>query len=303
MNNKKIEGSKDEERKKVPFGIRLIAITWCFAGLIGGIVVIEDITDLTLIFHRYDPIAAGLRLALSFCLFVVSYGLWKLKRWARVSFFVTYIFFSLSWLIWWWGIVFIVIGVFSIIYLMKPNIRALYAEDEQVLRRERLRLEQVALDKISNTGELPIIKVEILPKYLALILKKDELLYLWRDTITLFQKKSQSHLVGGGSLEPNIPNDIKGVRIHPQDYSGKIRNIKKILEPIDTGNLILTNKRLIFEGREKSIRAPLKEIRDVDVIEGLVSVAREGKERIELFETTYPTFTAVAVIVAVQKAT
>jgi len=194
------------------------------------------------------------------------------------------------------GVVFFFLGLILLIGGVKK------ARTRKKEQRETLRKEQEALDEIADTGELPVVKVEDLPRELPVILKKDESLHLWRDTVTLYQKKSESYSIGGGSLGISMPSGIKGVRIHPRVYGGRIRETRKVLQPIDSGDFILTNQRFIFRGQEKSIDVSLKKISSVDIVGGLVSIARQGKEKIELFETNYPTLTAVAVKGAAQKA-
>jgi len=60
---------------------------------------------------------------------------------------------------------------------------------------------------------------------------------------------------------------------------------QKVVE-LDMGNLILTNKRIIFSGDTKSVEYPLSKIVTIEPLEDGIMVNRSGKTKVEYFVNT-----------------
>ena len=60
----------------------------------------------------------------------------------------------------------------------------------------------------------------------------------------------------------------------------------KKLKEIDTGTLVITNKRVIFVGNQKTVSINLRKIFSINIFEDGISIQRENKKRIEYFTGT-----------------
>lgn len=58
------------------------------------------------------------------------------------------------------------------------------------------------------------------------------------------------------------------------------------LKGIDTGTLVITNKRVIFVGSKKTVSIDLRKIFSINIFEDGISIQRENKKRIEYFTGT-----------------
>ena len=73
---------------------------------------------------------------------------------------------------------------------------------------------------------------------------------------------------------------MKGVSYRFGDFEASSE--KKVV-PIDSGNFILTNKRMIFSGAKKSVDFPLSKIVAITPVDNGVLIDRSGKQNVEYF--------------------
>lgn len=118
-----------------------------------------------------------------------------------------------------------------------------------------------------------------------LVLKKGEQAYL-STPATLARMVSRTHYVGGSSGF-SFPIGHTGIRYRVGSFRGQpIRD--QSLTNIDNGTLVLSNQRLAYLGRTKSVSVPLSKLLHVEVFNDGLSIAREGKENPDFFLLSSP---------------
>jgi len=110
-----------------------------------------------------------------------------------------------------------------------------------------------------------------------LLLKKDERLIFDCPEIQLCEDKI---VKSGGSYMGFSVRMMKGVSMRFGGFQG---GVEKQVSPIDEGNFILSNKRIVFVGEKKSVEFPLTHINTIDVIENGFSLSRKRKTKTEYF--------------------
>ena len=113
-----------------------------------------------------------------------------------------------------------------------------------------------------------------------LMLKKGEFALLSLNNISLREPRSV-RITHGGYAGPRI-RVAKGVSFNLGAFGASSESHEEIRE-IDRGNLLLTNKRLIFSGLKRSTNIQLKKIMSIDVFTDGIAVRRENKQKTEYF--------------------
>ncbi len=170
-------------------------------------------------------------------------------------------------------------------------------KNEQEYNEEiKLAKELEELEMIEKTGELPVV-------YLIgskLILKKNEILHLHESPVHLLEERSRSYTYKSQSMGFRI-KVAKGVYLTPRVGGGSIKQTETKIEKIDTGELYLTSKRLVFIGEKKTVSIPLKKIFAVEQFADAIKIGREGKQKAEYFTTESPLKWAVFLRIAIAK--
>lgn len=134
---------------------------------------------------------------------------------------------------------------------------------------------QIELVKVTkeliSTG---ILTIEFLPENLNL--KTNEYL-IYSDETSLYEEKTKRQY-GGASVRI-----IKGLYLHRGSSKGH-----PVIDKIDTGNLYLTTKRLIFIGRTSTRISELSKIVMINAYNDYIIVNREGKVKSEMYELLVP---------------
>lgn len=98
----------------------------------------------------------------------------------------------------------------------------------------------------------------------------------------ILRKKEEAYFV--------IPQVVLGeppVGISAHSIGVASNNVSQInVKMIDSGTFVITNKRLVFIGRKKSISIDLKKILVVDSFKNGFSILRENKQKVDYFEIT-----------------
>ena len=110
----------------------------------------------------------------------------------------------------------------------------------------------------------------------SIFLKENEEAYL--EEFTVFSQPKSHTIRYGGAVRV-----AKGVYI-----GGTLPQHVYAIVEIDRGKLILTNKRIIFNGDHTTKTINLEEIISVDVYENCISIAQERKEKEAIFLTDKP---------------
>ncbi|MDD5615737.1 MAG: hypothetical protein PHH85_05995 [Candidatus Methanoperedens sp.] len=125
----------------------------------------------------------------------------------------------------------------------------------------------LVLDKIKN-GEVNLRFINEVP----IILKKNEVPYIMIPSVEFHEDRMVRHAVGGA------------VRVMKGVYLGGTRSESHPeRRHIDTGSLILTNKRLVFSGSRKGIDVDLRKIISIDPYKDGIAVNRSNKKNTEWF--------------------
>lgn len=136
-----------------------------------------------------------------------------------------------------------------------------------------------------------------LPFEVPIILKKNEVPYLsWADVI-LYEGRRYTYR--STSLGTSV-RVAKGFWIHPRVGRGDIQS-EDVMRFIDAGSLTLTDKRLVFVGEKRTASVDLRKLIGVEVKDGLLYVAREGKQRIEAYEVPMPYLTKECILMACEE--
>ena len=114
----------------------------------------------------------------------------------------------------------------------------------------------------------------------SVVLKKGEFSILSLDNIMLKEPRSV-RVTHGGYAGPRI-RVAKGVSFGLGTFGAKSESHEEI-RVIDQGNLLLTNKRLIFSGGKRSTNIQITKILSIDPFDDGIAVRRERKQKTEYF--------------------
>ena len=134
---------------------------------------------------------------------------------------------------------------------------------------------QLWMDAIEQNTAEPVLEAAQ-----NLMLKKGEYPLLSLNNITLKEPRSV-RVTHGGYAGPRI-RVAKGVSFNLGAFGASSESHEEI-KVIDNGNLLLTNKRLIFSGSKRSINIQLKKIISIDAYGDGIALRRENKQKTEYF--------------------
>jgi len=161
------------------------------------------------------------------------------------------------------------------------------SRDPNVIEQKKKMLESLA------KGDLTLIKV-ITPKLIPIILKKNEICYTCINGAQLWEDRAV-RVTTGGYGGPRI-RVAKGVSFGMGGFGAKsVSHDERTL--IDNGTFIITNTRVVFAGKSKTIDFPLNKVVSVDSIplEGIV-INRSNKQKTEYYLGGFDGNTVSAVI-------
>lgn len=148
------------------------------------------------------------------------------------------------------------------------------------------------------TSTLKENELEPWPYEVPIMLKKNETTYLVREKVGIHEGRKYSYQGSSSGVSFRVASGV-WLRQGSSSGSAESRDIMKLL---DTGELTLTNQRLVFTGGLKTIEVPLDEIIAVDVKEdNLLYVARKNKVRIEAFSIWFPNLMKEYIIKVIEK--
>lgn len=150
-----------------------------------------------------------------------------------------------------------------------------------VMKKDKT-IREVEIENFTK-GKLPIIRD------VPIILKKDEVAHMLEES-----KLRESRAVrryGGGSVRI-----AKGVSIR----MGQAESHQAI-RLIDTGQIILTNRRFVFLGNKRTTNINLNKIINITEYKNSFQINRENKQKPEHFTTTDPEIWTIAISVAASK--
>ena len=159
----------------------------------------------------------------------------------------------------------VIFSIWLILYLQ--NSKKKDAEKQALIKR-RIEFTQEYFDNINKQKVIPFIATHLL-------LKKDETAYLSDMAMLLEMGKYTISNRGGGAVSV-----ARGIYIG--GTSGKSRSYDELRQK-DSGELVLTNKRLIFDGQANTREIPLEKILSVANHFDAIEIACEGKVKSFIF--------------------
>ena len=123
------------------------------------------------------------------------------------------------------------------------------------------------------------------PVTTSLMLHKDEVPYLSAES-TLARQTTQTHFVGS-SQGFSFPIGHTGIRYRVGSFAGRPVQ-RSSMASVDSGELVLTNTRVTFIGKVKTITVDLHKIVNVHVYTDGIAVSHEGKENADFFYLGQP---------------
>ena len=133
----------------------------------------------------------------------------------------------------------------------------------------------VWLNAIENDRAQPILETSP-----SVMLKKGEIPFLSLNNVMLKEPRSV-RVTHGGYAGPRI-RVAKGISFGLGTFGAKSESHEEI-RVIDQGNLLLTNKRLVFSGGKRSTNIQLKKVLSIDPFDDGIAVRRDGKQKTEYF--------------------
>ncbi len=135
-------------------------------------------------------------------------------------------------------------------------------------------LQMLANGDMSVITPIPIENVPV-------ILKKNEICYaVIADGVEYWEERAVRNTSGGYSGF-NVPI-TKGISVHTGGFGAESRSHDE-MRKLDIGNLIVTNKRVIFDGNTKNVVIPLNKILSVTAFSDGIGIDREDRKKTELF--------------------
>jgi hypothetical protein len=116
-----------------------------------------------------------------------------------------------------------------------------------------------------------------------IILKKDETINLVLNDVNFSEPRAVRYTegkYGGGSVRV-----AKGVTIRSGRGNSKSESVDEI-RMIDTGTLVITNKRIVFSGNIKSINIDLNKLINLTPYSDGIATRRSNKQKTEYFTNT-----------------
>jgi len=115
-----------------------------------------------------------------------------------------------------------------------------------------------------------------------IILKQDERAMFLLPNATLSEERSQRTSSGAGAFSFRV---AKGVWFHTGRLSQP--EYASTLQVIDSGPLVITNKRYVFVGNNKSVDQSLSKITAIKPFNDGMGIVRSNKQKVEYYKGSY----------------
>ncbi|MHA1309032.1 MAG: hypothetical protein ACTSQN_17310 [Candidatus Heimdallarchaeota archaeon] len=149
-----------------------------------------------------------------------------------------------------------------------------YDEEQALIAEEQSEIQE--LEKILN-GDLSSVTPIANP---PVLMKKNETAFIVLRNINLYEERTKQQYVGGSrGVSFRV---AKGVSFRVGGFKGQRIPVTE-QKHIDTGDLVVTNKRVIFSGFNKNSSFPLTKLLNVEEYSDGISISREGKQKKEYY--------------------
>lgn len=145
---------------------------------------------------------------------------------------------------------------------------------ESDIEHTKSKLQRIKKLTLLRSGELPTIEV-----YGEMILKKNELCHYSAGS-NLIEERSKTRYVGGSQgVSVRI---AKGLYYRVGQFKGE-RVVDTFKQVTDSGTLFITNQRVCFVGRTKSITYPINKIISFNIYSDAVQIIKENDSKPKYF--------------------
>ncbi len=134
--------------------------------------------------------------------------------------------------------------------------------------------------ELLESGDMSVIP-PIPAEKLPIILKKNEICYSLISNGVEYLEERAVRDTSGGFTSMRIPIG-KGFSINTGRFGAESRSHDELTR-IDVGNLIVTNKRVIFDGERKNVVIPLNKIMAVTAYKDGIGIDREDRKKTVIF--------------------
>ncbi|MCF7834064.1 MAG: hypothetical protein K9L98_01080 [Candidatus Pacebacteria bacterium] len=141
-------------------------------------------------------------------------------------------------------------------------------------------VDQQQKDEARNLVEKIKLEKKLEPISTSLLLEKDEYAFLKENTV-LMESKSIRNSVGLG-IGFRV---MKGV--HVGGYKGQSESNQE-LRSVESGDLIITNKKLVFRGTMENRVIPLSKIIEIKMHSDAIEIATTGRQKSSIFTVANP---------------
>ena len=131
---------------------------------------------------------------------------------------------------------------------------------------------ETELNNVLESKQLPIL-VQINSN---IILKKNEIIHLSTSTSLIEERKKRKYHSGRVGFRVAKGVWIGGTQGYSESYS--------VMEPIDAGEIILTNQRLLFNGEKFSRNYLLKKILSLQRYKDAIEISVENRQKLQIFK-------------------
>ena len=123
-------------------------------------------------------------------------------------------------------------------------------------------------------GELPVVNAS------GLSLQKNEQVH-WVQSSSMLEEKTKRQYIGGSrGVSVRI---AKGVSFRTGGFRGHVETSQEIV-PVSAGELIITNKRIVFRGDRKNFTSTWAKIIDLELFGNGIRIGKEGQQKPGLFQ-------------------
>ena len=129
----------------------------------------------------------------------------------------------------------------------------------------------------------------IRPISTSLVLKPGEVAAI-QVPATLCRHKTRTQFVGG-SHGLSVPLG-HGFRYRVSSFRGHPVQ-SEVLVRLDTGNLVVTNQRLVFLGAQRDVSVPLAKLLEAEPYSDAIGIARVGKESKDIYLVSNPAYVLI----------
>lgn len=140
--------------------------------------------------------------------------------------------------------------------------------DQQQKEEARALVEKIQQDK------------RLEPISTSLLLEKDEYAFLKENTVLMESKSIRTSVGGGVGFRV-----MKGVYVG--GYKGQSESNQE-LRAIESGDLIITNKKLVFRGSKENRVIPLSKVIEIKMHSDAIEIATTGRQKSSIFTVANP---------------